>query len=246
MKIENKNFWEKKEVIATQEVVVSISNFEQFMFENAKNRYSSFGQIKDIKVFGCGTGRELKGIASYFEPSEIMASDISENMIGKCKENLKTWNIDDLVVTVVGDAKDYNKVNNKFQLVTILNSMLTYVPVKKDRLTIFKNAHQILVPDGVIIGTVHNQVGTMPKTVYFKLRNLFSFFLGEKTGNRDTGFKGFKVAGYYYTKKGLISDLKQTGFRDIEVYSIEDYYALDGRKYDRSKGYNNLIFVASK
>lgn len=246
MKIENKSFWERNDIIATQEVLKLISNFEQFMFEKSLKRYDKIGKIKHIKIFGCGTGREIKGIATYFEPSKILASDISENMIEKCKQNLKKWNIDAITKTVVGDAKDFNKVTSEFELVTILNSMLTYVPLRDDRLTIFKNAHQILVPEGILIGTVHNQVGTLAKTFYFKLRSFFSFCLGDKVGNRYTGFKGFKVAGYYYSNKGLIKDLKESGFNNIEVYSIEDYYALDGRKYDRKKGYNNLIFIGSK
>lgn len=246
MKIKNKDFWEKNDIIETQEISKSISNFEQFMLESSLRRYEKIGKIKNIKVFGCGTGRELAAIAKFYEPSRIIASDISQNMIDKCNKNLKSWNIDSIVSTIVGDAKDFNKVSSEFELVTILNSMLTYVPVRKDRLTIFNNACQILVSDGVIIGTVHNQVGVFAKTWYFRLRELLSFFLKEKVGNRDTGFKGFKVSGYYYTKKGLIADLRESKFRDIEIYSIEEFYAMQGRKYDRKKGYNNLIFIASK
>ena len=246
MKIENKDFWEKNDIIATQEVLTSISDFEHFMFEKSRKRYEKKGKIDHIKIFGCGTGREINGIAKYFTPTTIVASDISENMIEKCNENLKVWNIDNITTTIVGNAKDFDKVNDKFELVTILNSMLTYVSLRKDRLKIFKNAHQILIQEGVVIGTVHNQTGTLAKTLYFKLRGLFSVFLGEKVGNRNTGFKGFKVTGYYYTKKGLMADLKKTGFRDIEIYSLEDFYALSGTIYDRKKGYNNLIFIASK
>ena len=245
MKIENKSFWENKDVIVTQDNTTYITNFEQFMFQNSKERYADFGEIKNIRVFGCGTGRELKGIFEYFNPVQITASDISENMIIKCQQNLKNWNIDHITKTVVGDAKDF-KSNVKFELVTILNSMLTYVPLKIDRLTIFKNAYQIIVPDGVIIGTVHNQVGVPSKTIYFKLKNLLSVFLGEKTGNRNTGFKGFKVKGYYYTKKGLLDDLNETGFKNVEVYSLEEFSKNNGMNYNRKKGYNNLIFIASK
>jgi len=246
MKIKNKDFWEKSDIIETQEVSKSISNFEQFMFETSLKRYAKIGKIRKIKVFGCGTGRELEAIAKFYQPSTIVASDISENMIEKCNMNLKIWNIDSITSTIVGDAIDFNKVSDEFELVTILNSMLTYVPVRKDRLTIFDNAHQILVHGGVLIGTVHNQVGAFSKTWYFRLRRMLSVFLGEKVGNRDTGFKGFKVSGYYYDKKRLIRDLEESGFRDIEVYSIEEYQALNGRSYDRKKGYNNLIFIASK
>lgn len=246
MKIENKDFWEKQDIIATQEVLIKATNFEVFMFENAKDRYRNEGDIKSVKIFGCGTGREIESLAEFFTPTKIVASDISENMIVKCKENLKQWKIDGITETVVGDAKEYNKINNTFDLVTILNSMLTYVPNRNDRLKIFENSFQILKPKATIIGTVHNQVGTPAKTYYFKLRNIFSFILGDKVGNRNTGFNGFKVPGYYYSKRGLIKDLLTAGFKNVEVYSLEEYHALKDEFYERKKGYNNLIFIATK
>lgn len=244
MKIENKDFWEKDTIIKTQEVLKQASDFEIFMFEKAKIRYQS--KVDIIKIFGCGTGREIESIADFYKPSRIVASDISENMISKCQENLKLWNIDSITETVVGDATQYNKEIETFDLVTILNSMLTYVPLRKNRLTIFKNSFQILKPKATLIGTVHNQVGSPAKTYYFKLRNLFSFILGERAGNRNTGFNGFKVPGYYYNKKGLIKDLKVSGFENIEVYSLEEYYKLHNAVYNRKTGYNNLIFIATK
>lgn len=246
MKIENKDFWEKQDIIATQEVLIKATSFELFMFKNATERYKNEGEIKQIKIFGCGTGREIESIAEFFSPNKIIASDISENMILKCKENLKLWKIDNITETVVGNAIQYNKSTNLFDLVTILNSMLTYVPHRKDRLKIFENSHQILKPKATLIGTVHNQVGAPAKTYYFKIRNLFSFILGDKTGNRNTGFNGFKVPGYYYTKKELVKDLLSSGFENVEVYSLEEYHSLKEEFYDRMKGYNNLIFIATK
>lgn len=246
MKIENKDFWEKEHIIATQEVLKWASDFEMYMYDEAQKRKANFGEIKSIKVFGCGTGRELESIANFFKPTRILASDISENMITKCKENIKLWGIENITETLVGDATKFDKELETFDLVTILNSMMTYVPERKNRLAIFKNSHQALKSNGVIIGTVHNQVGTTAKTLYFQVRSLFSFVLGEKVGNRNTGFNGFKVPGYYYTKKGLINDLAESGFSQIEVLSLEEFYAKRNIEYNRKKGYNNLIFVASK
>ncbi len=246
MKIENKEFWEIESVIATQEVLKKSSAFELFMFENARKRYLSYGDIKTIKIFACGTGREIESIAEFYNPIKIIASDISENMIKKCKENLKNWKIDSITETIVLNAKAYNYETNKFDLVTILNSMLAYVPQKKDRISILKNAYQILKPNATIIGTVHNQIGSPAKTYYFKLRNIFSFILGEKVGNRETGFNGYKVSGYYYSKQGLYDELLYSGFEAIEIYSLEEYYKSVGINYNRRKGYNNLIFIASK
>ncbi len=246
MRIENKDFWEKEAIIATQEKLKKAADFELFMFENAAERYQSIGEIKAIKIFGCGTGRETEAIAEFYNPTKIVVSDISENMILKCIENLKLWKLDSITETVVGDAKNYYKVSAAFDLVTLLNSMMTYVPLRKDRLTIFKNAYQILKPSAIIIGTVHNQVGAPAKTLYFKIKNMFSFILGEKVGNRNTGFNGFKVSGYYYDKKTLINDLLSSGFKNVEVYSLEEYCQLKDKSYNRKKGYNNLLFIASK
>ncbi|MBC7641259.1 MAG: class I SAM-dependent methyltransferase [Flavobacterium sp.] len=247
MVIQNKDFWEKDNIISTQNVVKHIADFEHFMFENAVERYKKIGIIENIKIFGCGTGREINGIFKFFNPKKILASDISANMISKCNENLIDWGIDHVTETEVGNAVLFNKKNNEFDLVTILNSMLTYVPNKKDRLTIFKNALQILKPKATLIGTVHNQEGTLKKSLYFRFRKLFSVFLGDKVGNRKTGFKGFKVSGYYYDKNTLINDLKVTGFENIEVFSLEEYYLKQKNiVYNRKTGYNNLIFIASR
>jgi len=245
MKIENKDFWENEKVIATQGLRKT-SDFENFMLDEAIKQYAPFGEIKSIKVFGCGTGREIESLAEHFHPTRIVASDIAENMIARCKDNLKLWKVDHFTETVVGDAKDYNKVSNEFDLVTIFNSMLTYVPERKDRLIIFKNALQILKPNASIVGTVHNQVGTPAKTIYFKLKKLLYFILKDKVGNRDTGHNGFEVMGYYYNKKGLVKDLIESGFKNVRVYSLEEYYASIGHEYNRKKGYNNLIFIAQK
>ncbi len=245
MKIDNKDFWEKDDIIATQRLK-KISDFEQSMLENAKSRYKEFGEIKNIKIFGCGSGREIESIAEYYKPSRIVASDISENMIVKCNENLKLWNIDAFTETLAGNAKDYNSVTNSFELVTILNSMLTYVPNYEDRILIFKNSFNALKNNGVIIGTVHNQEGATAKTLYFKARTFFSFILGKKVGNRTTGFNGFKVSGYYYSKKQLNLDLETSGFTSIEINSLSEFYLKHGVNYNSKKGYNNLIFIASK
>ncbi len=245
MQIDNKDFWEKEDIIATQRLK-KISDFEQFMLNRAQELYAASGKIQHIKIFGCGSGREVESIAEFYQPVKIVASDISENMIAKCRENLKLWQIDDITETLALNAVDYKNTSAAFELVTILNSMMTYVPEKKDRMAIYSNSFRALKPHGVIIGTVHNQVGSVAKTMYFKMRNMFSFVLGDKVGNRDTGFNGFKVPGYYYSKKGLINDLTQCGFRQIEVYSLEEFYAQHGIVYNRKKGYNNLIFMAVK
>lgn len=244
MKIDNKSFWEKSDIIATQEVLQKASDFELYLMEEAKVRASH--PIQKIKIFGCGTGREIEPVAEFFKPESIVATDISENMILKCRENLQKWGIDSITETMVMDAVQFNQPAQSFHLVTLFNSMMTYVPEHSARLQIFKNANQLLVSGGQLIGTVHNQVGTPKKTVYFQLRSLLRPFIGVKVGNRMTGFNGFQVPGYYYNASDLHNDLSKAGFSQIKIMSLEAFYQTKGIAYNRKTGYNNLIFIATK
>lgn len=246
MKIKNKAFWEKKEIINTQDKIKNASIYERFLFKTADDRLNELSKIKSVNIYGCGTGRDIKVIDDYFNPDVIVASDISENMIKGCLENMKEWDIQADVKTYVANAVDFDAPKDTFELVTLLNSMLTYVALRENRLEIFNNAYNSLKQGGVVVGTVHNQVGRPIKTWYFKLRGLFSFILKEKVGNKLTGFNGYKIPGYYYNKKWLIKDLNQTGYKDIEVYSLEEFFSNVGKAYDKNKGYNQLIFVATK
>ena len=247
MIIDNKDFWGKTEIIKTQDQTETHApEFEIFMLENAKKRYSKQGELKNICVYGCGTGRELNEIYKYLKPEKIVASDIAENMILKCNENLKTWGINDCTETLVGNAVELKFENQKFELVVMFNNMLTYVTEKSDRLKIFDNSYTMLKEAGSIVGMVHHQLGTPSKTLYFKFKSLFSIFLKDNVGKRNTGFKGMKIPGYYFTKKNLKQELSQSGFKNIEIYSLEEFNKSLGASYDRKKGYNNLIFIASK
>ena len=246
MKIKNKAFWEKEEIINTQDKIKNASIYEKFLFKSAGERSNGLDNIKAANIYGCGTGRDIKVVDDYFEPEHITASDISENMIKGRIENLKEWNIKATVETHVANAAEFQVKENSFDLVTLLNSMLTYVALRENRLKIFKNAFNSLKPNGVVVGVVHHQVGRPAKTWYFKLRGLFSFILKDKVGNKLTGFNGYKIPGYYYDKKWLTKDLNETGFKDIEVYSLEEFFKNVGKQYDKNKGYNQLIFVATK
>jgi len=246
IKISNKNFWEKEDIITTQNKIKSASIYEKYLFEGAVNRLGSLQDIDSINIYGCGTGRDIKIIDEYFKPKEIVASDISENMIKICHENIKEWQIKARLKVVNANATELELQKESYDLVTLLNSMLTYVSKREDRLKIYKNSFDALKTNGVIIGTVHNQIGRPVKTLYFKLRSLFSFILKDRVGNKDTGFNGYKIPGYYYNKKWLIKDLEQEGFKNVDVYSLEDFFEKKGKVYDRKKGYNQLIFIATK
>ena len=247
MKVENKTYWENQSVIKTQDAIETKATFfEKFMFQEAKNRlHKNNLPLLHSTIYGCGTGREINEIVKFFGDISIAASDISENMIKKCNENVQKWQLNN-VTTTVQDASKPTANHQTSELVTLLNSMMTYVHVRAARKQIFMNANQILVKNGVLIGAVHNQEGVLTKTWFFKLRNWFKFFLSDEPGHRFSGSKEFQVKTYYYTKKELEHDLKDAEFQSIEIFSLEEFYKSQGESYNRKTGYNNLIFIAQK
>lgn len=248
MKIENKDFWEREDIIHSQDKTVGdTSSYEAYLYEKVKSYFTNLNvSIKKAKIFGCGTGREINGILKYLSIDSVLATDISENMIKKGHENIISWNLQNKVQLEVADATKFTANAGSYELVTLMNCMLTYVKDRKDRYAIFKTANNVLVPKGVLIGAVHNQVGTPQKTIYFLLRRILKPFLKDEPGNRVTGFYGFDVGGYYFTKKDLHKHLSDNGFENIEIKSLSEYYKEISIEYNRLKGYNNLIFFATK
>ena len=246
MKVENKDFWESDAIIATQDKEVACSNdYEVFLYEKVATYLKNKSNLK-AKIFGCGTGREIPEVISYIGVDKVIASDIAENMIKKCNENLQKWGLSNQVETVVGDATIYDSKGTTFDIVTLMNNMMTYVIHKKDRYAIFNNSYKILNPDGCIIGVVHNQMGTPQKSIYFTVRRCFKPFLSQEVGFRFTGFKGLKFGGHYFTKKEVQQHLMDNNFKNIEVITLSEFYKNKNVPYNRLKGYNNLLFFGKK
>ena len=248
MKIESKDFWEREDIIYSQDKTVEdTSNYEVYLYQKASSYFETNSiKVKNAKVFGVGTGREIKGILKYISIDKILATDIAENMIKKGIENIKKWKFDSIVTMQVEDAVTFTAPKESYELVTLMNCMLTYVKDKKDRYKIFKTSYDILQPNGVLIGAVHNQVGTPQKTAFFLLRKILKPFLKNEVGSRVTGFYGFDVRGYYFSKTDLYNHLNDNGFKNIEIKSLSQYYKEVNIKYNRFKGYNNLVFFATK
>lgn len=248
MKIENKDFWEREDIIYSQDkTATNTSGYEVYLYEKAK-KYLQDKKITvhNAKVFGCGTGREFHGLLKHISIDKILGTDIAENMIKKGIQNIKDWGMEDIVELKVEDASKFKAQESSFELVTLMNCMLTYVNRKEDRYQIFKTANEILKPGGCLIGAVHNQVGTPQKTTYFFIRRLFKSFLKSEPGNRVTGFYGFDVKGYYFTKNDLRKHLQDNGFVNIEIKSLSEHYKEINIPYNRFKGMNNLLFFATK
>jgi ubiquinone/menaquinone biosynthesis C-methylase UbiE len=248
MKIENKDFWERDDVIHSQDKhMTSTSDYEMYLYKKAQQYFSKMKiTVNKAKSFGCGTGRELNGIIAIISPEKIVATDIAENMIRKAKVNVQEWGFQDRVTLEIADATQYSDTKESYDLVTLMSCTLTYISKKADRYAVFKTSYDILKPKGCLVGVVHNQVGTPQKTVYFLLRRMLKPFLKNEVGNRTAGFYGFDVPGYYFSKKDLLEHLQDNGFKNIEIKSLSELYKETNKPYNRLKGYNNLVFFATK
>ncbi len=248
MKIENKDFWEKDDIIYSQDkTVADTNNYEAYLYKKANDYFVNKKiTVNNAKVFGCGTGREIHGLLKFISINKILATDISSNMIKKGIENIKSWELTEKVEMAVADATKFSASNSSFELTTLMNNILTYIKDREDRYTIFKTCFDILAPNGCLIGAVHNQVGTPQKTLFFFLRRVFKPFIKGEVGSRITGFNGFEFDGYYFSKSDLRKHLVDNGFKNIEIQSLSEFYKTENIKYNRLKGYNNLIFFATK
>ena len=75
MKIENKDFWEREDIIYSQDKTVGdTSNYEAYLYEKASNYFKEKHiKINNAKVFGVGTGREIHGILKYLSIGRVIS-----------------------------------------------------------------------------------------------------------------------------------------------------------------------------
>jgi ubiquinone/menaquinone biosynthesis C-methylase UbiE len=243
VKISNQEFWNLTDVIQSQDrATPELMYYEKYLLSQVPAT-----RVRHVLVLGCGTGREIPGILSYYPQAHITAVDLSENMIKVCLENLKAWGISPLQVNcVVSSAEELQMPSQQFDVVVIFNNMITYVTPAASRAQLFRNTFQLLKPEGVLLGVAHHQRGGIRKTIYFLLQQLYGPIAGVEVGSRNGGFFGKSVPTFYYSNRGLRSDLEGASFIDVQVLSLADYAARNGASYNMLKGTNNLLFYGQR
>jgi ubiquinone/menaquinone biosynthesis C-methylase UbiE len=167
-------------------------------------------------------------------------------MIENAIINFKKWGIDGVTKTMVCSAEDIPINQPTFQVITCFNNVANFFIPQAKRNSVFKKFYNITSEKGVLIGMVHNLFGTPQKTFFFLLQKLFAPFSKYELGDRVAGRKKQKYIAHYFSKKELMILLKNAGYRNIEILSLEQLYKLRGKKYNRLKGSNNLLFFAGK
>jgi len=202
--------------------------------------------VHNILCVGCGGGREVLPLHQTFENATIYANDIAEKMIEKAIANFKLWNIERSLKPLLGSIENIVFKEPVFQVITAFNNVLCFVTPRRNRNQVFKKFYDITTPNGVLIGMVHHVYGTPLKTLYFLLQRVISPFQKKEFGDRNAGKKEQKYFAHYYSRTELRELLEQAGYTQIEITSLAEFYKSKERKYNRLKGYNNLMFYAVK
>jgi SAM-dependent methyltransferase len=104
----------------------------------------------NILEIGCGTGRILIPAAKF--GSKVTGLDISESMLGKCREKLRSADQEmvDRVQLIKGDAKDF-KLDSHFGLVIIPNHGFQHMITVEDQMACLKNISRHLEKRGRLV-----------------------------------------------------------------------------------------------
>jgi len=246
MRFTNKDFWNQSDVIMSQDKLTlpKLYFYEAVLLE--KVPFDHRAKLR-IQVFGCGTGREIPGILEIFPNAEIIASDIADKMIEKCRHNIGKWGLGDKPIKlIVSPSEEVDEPAGSSDIVTIMNNMLTYVTPISARMKVFENAGRILRENGYVIGVVHHRYGKPLKTLYFLFQVLIQWMPGVRLGDRLGGFFGKRIRFHYFSKGEVRMLLEGTGFQPVLITDLKGLYASFGKNYSRWRGDNNIVFIGRK
>jgi ubiquinone/menaquinone biosynthesis C-methylase UbiE len=241
--VDNPEFWNDENIIKTQsERDHTLYYYEEFLVSECRK----INNFKNILCVGAGTGREVYGLHTHFPEAKILANDIAENMIAQAIVNFKNWGISEFTDTLVAPIEDMDCHKPTYDFICLLNNIMDYVIPSSRRDRGFKKIYEILEPEGAITGVVHNIYGTPQKIGFFLLSSIFNIFSKREFGDKITGWEGKKFLVHYFSRSQVYKHLVNAGFKDIKIYTLEDLNKMRGKKYNRLKGDNNLLFIARK
>lgn len=104
-------------------------------------------QFENCLEIGCGTGKNTEWLIK--KAKHIIAVDLSEEMLAKAEQKMKSENIQFIQADI---TKDWTFVRNNYDLITF-SLVLEHIEKLEE---IFKKASDVLIPNGyVYIGELH-------------------------------------------------------------------------------------------
>ena len=153
---------------------------------------------------GCGTGRVTAELARRLPNGRVIASDVSENMLGGARETLAPFG--DRIRFVHADMTD-------LPLETEVDAVFSTAAFHwvKDHDVLFRSLHRVLKPNGRIVA----QCGGGPNVEMIRART--TRVLEERSAYAAC-FRDFQEPWYYASPEQTTGRLKRIGFVDAEAW----------------------------
>jgi len=238
----NKNTYESSAVVEHYSTVDELQKPELTILAKLK------GKLKNMKMLDLGVGGGRTTIYFAELVKEYVGVDYSSSMIDACK---KRFSRQENVTFAVADARDLNAFgDHSFDFVLFSFNGLDYID-HSDRNKAFGEIKRILKRGGIFVFSTHN-IGSLGQLYAVKYTinpiklgwRLFRFCIlillnGLSSHKKDQewtiindGAHRFKLKTHYIKMTYQIRQLSELGFKDIQLYSLEDGEEIDMTEVD--------------
>ena len=191
-------------------------------------RYETHIRGKTVLDIGCGAGRMT--LALKVLTKDYTGIDYSEGMINACKKRFESLKF------IHCDASDMTVFDNEsFDFVFFALSGIDCMS-HENRMKIFNEIYRILKYGGVFAFSSHNLddrshgsvFNLFDINIYNNIKKIFSYLKVRKQQIRtetyailSDPYEGFGLLTYFIRKSDQVTQLKQSGFSDVEILNCK-------------------------
>ena len=196
------------------------------------------GRLLEI---GFGTGVYTFSLAK--RGYRIMAVDLAEELVARCKTKADELSLDDRIDFRVGDARSLEGIPRGAFDAVLLMGPLYHLVLEDDRSAALRSAYGCLKPGGVIFSALVSRFGILGDLI----RNNPAWVENQewvrstmKDGHRPDGAPRGGFRGYFVRLEEVAPMHEAVGFRTLQIAGVEpavsaqdeDYNCLNGKQRD--------------
>lgn len=199
------------------------------------------GKILEI---GAATGGYTVWLAE--RGCQVTAVELSENLIGQCRERVADRGLSDAVRCFVADARDLSSIPGRDFDGVLLMGPLYHLTTRENRITALRQAVARLKPDGIFVSALISRFGILGHL----LRRVPQWIESQKEVRsvverghdpEDAPKGGFH--GYYVTVDEVLPLHEEVGLQTIVVAGVEPAISADDESYNRLQGNQRKLWL---